>query len=740
MDDFPSHAHEPACSAAVAKLSGVVVHLSVLMLEGILYAFGFSPVSTEIGAPFVAAILRSFASQETPSVAVLQALNEELTQGLSSDPAASAGPQPLGPRTSETIAASALIEPPAPSPADSALPCISDQHAFEASWRLPSEIDPAYPPAADLSSIFGRVDFYRDLATTWQSANRQFWERSSPLEGFNQIARSLVTRATELQRENAVLKARLQELEPPVTSSAPPEPSLGSLDAYLRALGESAASARSISHAAFDKLQKLEAALKTSESSLASEEDRHQAAVSELKDKEAELLSQSADVSLLRQSRELLQMGLADAQALASAAASREAQEAVSQGQSDLSVARAEVAENKNSLEAYRAGESERLKAYRLAYVRSTFFLQKLGRWMVLLMCHGAAGGVRQAFEQASPNPYRGRPAAFRSTPIPAEEDSPGDRHDPVPTEPVPEPSPAPPGADTGPSQPSSSARHHYRTTISSEAALARRHDVPTSLLIMKGCLGSLWAESMSQMYSASPLSQMDRFSKSWVKTHAESLVLNQSFHALHHESKELRERVSELELQLNDPAQASYALRAEIQALTNQTNRQKSSLVQVKDELRAMREERTASEAGYQQQLAHQAQEIQSKDTLLQEKNKKLEAQAAQLETQAAELGALKAELSQSRAALTGVSTALAVYQEGEEDRCLQSRISYLTSPEFLSQTGARFSATIPYTAAGVIRQLHARSFLNSIPPADFLDPEKIIQGFPDEIFAPFK
>ncbi|XP_042404758.1 uncharacterized protein LOC121994950 [Zingiber officinale] len=308
-----------------------------------------------------------------------------------------------------------------------------------------------------------------------------------------------------------------------------------------------------------------------------------------------------------------------------------------------------------------------------------TGVLQPLHRVSLALM---TTDGVEDQVRLPSPNPYRGRPVAFRSTPTPTEEDSPGDRHDPVPTEPVPEPPPAPP---------------------------ARRHDAPTSLLMMRGCLGSLWAESMSQMASAPPLVQMDRFSKSWAKTHAESLVLNQSFHALHHESKELRERVSELELQLNDPAQASYALRAEIQALTNQTNRQKSSLRQVKDELRAMREERATSEAGYQQQLVHQAQETQSKDTLLQEKNNRLEVQAAQLEAQGAELRALREELSQSRAALTGVSTALTIYQEGEEDRCLRSRMSYLTSLEFLSQAGARFSVTIPYTAAGVIRQLHA-------------------------------
>ncbi|XP_042401209.1 uncharacterized protein LOC121991266 [Zingiber officinale] len=440
--DLPSHVHEPACSAAAVKLSGVVVRLSVLMLEGILHAFGLSPVPTEIGAPFVPAILRSFASQETPAVAVLQTLNEELTQGLPSAPAV-AGLQLSEPRTSEAEDAPMLIEPPALSLADSALPRIADQPAaepspakpvsslpptmklrlmrkgkrtapatatsppplrrqrvekasdlevtdppldlavlvtaqnilpappsssgdqppdlllpsaspplappssatptpnlpstdpaFEALWRLPSETDLACTPAADSSPIFGRVNFYGDLAISWQSASQQFWESGSPLGEFDQIARSLVAtcsaslsavqRATELQRENAALKARLQELEHPAASSAPPEPSLGSLDAYLRAVGESATSARAISHAAFDKLQQLEAALKTSESSLASEVDRRQASVSELKDKEAELLSQSEELTLLRQGQELLQMRLADAQALASVAAARE--------------------------------------------------------------------------------------------------------------------------------------------------------------------------------------------------------------------------------------------------------------------------------------------------------------------------------------------------------------------------------------------------------------------------------
>ncbi|XP_042396638.1 protein enabled homolog [Zingiber officinale] len=276
-----------------------------------------APESLDISSRGMAAILRSFASQEKPSVVVLQALNEELTQGLSSDPAASVGLPPSESQTSDAVVTSTLIEPPAPSPADSSLLRVSDRPAtgpspagqvpsplptiklclarkgkrvapvtatspppprrqrvvgisspsrssdtslaqekasdmeiadpsldltapvpvqsllpappspsgeqpqgsmtppasslllptssaspahelpstelaFEASWRLPSETDPAYAPAAALSSILGRVDFYGDLATSWQLANRQFWESSSPLEGFDQIAHSLV--------------------------------------------------------------------------------------------------------------------------------------------------------------------------------------------------------------------------------------------------------------------------------------------------------------------------------------------------------------------------------------------------------------------------------------------------------------------------------------------------------------------------------------------------------------------
>ncbi|XP_042472075.1 uncharacterized protein LOC122054704 [Zingiber officinale] len=167
--NFPSYVHEPACSAASGKLTGVVVRLSVLMLEGLLYSFGLSPISAEIGAPFgkllfflcrssltevlfpfnpvVAAVLRSFASQEQPSVAVLQALNEELIQGLSSDPSASTGLQPLQPQTSDPTVASTLTASPALSHADSSLLRVFDRPATEPSL---TEQVPSLPPTMKL--------------------------------------------------------------------------------------------------------------------------------------------------------------------------------------------------------------------------------------------------------------------------------------------------------------------------------------------------------------------------------------------------------------------------------------------------------------------------------------------------------------------------------------------------------------------------------------------------------------
>ncbi|XP_042465837.1 classical arabinogalactan protein 9-like [Zingiber officinale] len=74
--------------------------------------------------------------------------------------------------------------------------------------------------------------------------------------------------------------------------------------------------------------------------------------------------------------------------------------------------------------------------------------------------------------------------------------------------------------------------------------------------------------------YHVSPMSQAC----------AESLIVNQSFHAVHCQHKMLQDKVTELELQLNNPTQASYALRAEIKALTR-----KNSLEQALEHQRAM-------------------------------------------------------------------------------------------------------------------------------------------------------
>ncbi|XP_042452579.1 uncharacterized protein LOC122037180 [Zingiber officinale] len=493
VSQFAPNVFRAICGTVILCL-GVLVRLSVLMLEGILYTFGLSPVPVEIEAPFVAAILRSFACQETPAVAVLEALHQELTPGLPSDPAAAFDPQLPAPPTSDVVIAPPLAVLPSPSAADPALSHTSDQPAtassptrqapplrptlrlhvtrnskrtapvtatspppsqrqrvvilsspskssgtssaqetslgqeqaydlevagppsdrlttaplqsvlpappspsggqpldsltppassspdwaFRALWRLPSVTDPVNVPAATSSPFFGRVDFHGALANSWQSAHRQFWESEYPLEELDQVACSLVAtcsaslsvvqRAAELERENVALKARLRELEPPSSSAAPSDPSLEGLDSCLHAAGESAASARALSDAAFNKLRALEAALK------------------------AKLLA-VANAAVGRETTLRAQWEACQAQLQSLQAELSRAQEAVSQGQSALAAARAEATQDKDAIAEYLAGELGRLKAYRLAYVRSSFFLQKLGRWMVVLLSYGAAGG-----------------------------------------------------------------------------------------------------------------------------------------------------------------------------------------------------------------------------------------------------------------------------------------------------------------------------------------------------------
>ncbi|XP_042404968.1 flocculation protein FLO11-like [Zingiber officinale] len=129
----------------------------------------------------------------------------------------------------------------------------------------------------------------------------------------------------------------------------------------------------------------------------------------------------------------------------------------------------------------------------------------------------------------------------------------------------------------------------------------------------------------------------------------------------------------------------------------------------------------------------------IKAQDQKLKSQEAHLTSQETQLASQVTELATTRSELAQARATTEGVSTALALYREGENDRCLQHRAEYLRSPEFYAQVGHRFSTSAIYGAGGALRQLHEQDYLRSIPPPEFLDHDRIIKEIPDEIFAPF-
>ncbi|XP_042441260.1 proline-rich receptor-like protein kinase PERK8 [Zingiber officinale] len=182
------------------------------MLEGILHAFGLSPVSTEIGAPFVAAILRSFASQETPSVVILQALNEELTQGPPSDPAVAAGPQLSEPRTSDAEDAPMLIEPPTLNPANPALPRVSDQPTAEPS---PAGQVPSLPPTMKLRLVRKGKRMAPVVATSPPPPRRQ---RVVSISSPTRSSDTSSTQETSGAREKA---SDLEVADPPSDLTAP---------------------------------------------------------------------------------------------------------------------------------------------------------------------------------------------------------------------------------------------------------------------------------------------------------------------------------------------------------------------------------------------------------------------------------------------------------------------------------------------------------------------------------------
>ncbi|XP_042380265.1 proline-rich receptor-like protein kinase PERK8 [Zingiber officinale] len=233
-----------------------------------------------------------------------------------------------------------------------------------------------------------------------------------------------------------------------------------------------------------------------------------------------------------------------------------------------------------------------------------------------------------------------------------------GPSHRPSPVTLPPEPSPVlpsppfgsavgPSGSTAGPSQPPPLVPLYYLTTAPSEAGLQSRCDVPTSSLTMKDRLATLWDESMHQMELLPPLAQMDRFSELYIK----------SFHAVHRQNKMLRNKVTELELQLNNPAQASHTLRAEVKDLTKRKNSLKVSLAISNQELKGLKEEKSQVEVVHQQRMDQQTlehqraidqltQKLRAAEPLAQEQDKKLKSQATQLTSQVAELLATRTEL----------------------------------------------------------------------------------------------
>ncbi|XP_042409949.1 nascent polypeptide-associated complex subunit alpha, muscle-specific form-like [Zingiber officinale] len=288
------------------------------------------------------------------------------------------------------------------------------------------------------------------------------------------------------------------------------------------------------------------------------------------------------------------------------------------------------------------------------------------------------------------PSPPIATPPPHRSTKVgPSHRPS----HRPSTATSPPEPSQVPPSAPSGsavgpsglaarPSQPPPPVSHFCRTTAPSEVGLQSRYDVPTSFLIMKGRLATLWGESMHQIELLPPHAQMERFSELYIKACAESLIVNQSFHSIHHQNKVLRDRVAELELQLNDPAQASHALRAEIKDLTKRKNHLEVSLAHTNHRFKVLQEEKIQVDVAHQQRMDQQTlehqrsidqltQKLRAAETLAQEQDKKLKFQVAQLISQTTELLTARTELAQAPATTEGVSTALAIYKEGENDRC---------------------------------------------------------------------
>ncbi|XP_042426233.1 uncharacterized protein LOC122014116 [Zingiber officinale] len=247
-------------------------------------------------------------------------------------PAQTSSPGPLPPPLMDQPGSSATLSASIPLSASASTPRsrrkTPKKYTFTDSWCLPSstESGAAEETAEEVPPPVALVEREGDLATSWRSSNQKFW-KNPPMEGLDQAARQMVSvcsanlsviqYASRLQKENEVLKARLHELELPLTPPDPLNPTPGDLASYLRLIGEFAESARRISHVAFDKIKTLEATLKTSESRLASEAERRRALAAELDEKDARLAS-------LQETHETLQKTLTEVQGQLVSSADRE--------------------------------------------------------------------------------------------------------------------------------------------------------------------------------------------------------------------------------------------------------------------------------------------------------------------------------------------------------------------------------------------------------------------------------
>ncbi|XP_042415081.1 MICAL-like protein 1 [Zingiber officinale] len=258
-----------------------------------------------------------------------------------------------------------------------------------------------------------------------------------------------------------------------------------------------------------------------------------------------------------------------------------------------------------------------------------------------------------------------------------------------APSDETAEPS-SPPDSAAGPSGPPPPIYRKYCTTLPSEEQLWAQTNIPTSSLTMKGRLATIWEESPRHMNSLPSPAQMDQFAELYTKACVQSLIMNHSFHTTYHQKKMLQDRVAELETQLNDPAQASYALRAEIKELTRRKNSLEVSLARSNHELKDLQKKLSQADTVLQQNMDQQAlekqramdqlsQRLRAAETLVQDQDQKLklqevllQSQEARLRSQATDLATAKNELAQARATAEGVSTALTIYREGENDRYL--------------------------------------------------------------------